>query len=46
MGTSKETFTLTCCKQEANPSLTWVLFDPAQRDFFDPKWKKWKNLGF
>jgi len=23
-----------------------VLFDPTQRDFFDPKGKKLKNLGF
>jgi len=33
-------------KQEADPSLTRVLFDPTQRDFFDPMWKKLKNLGF
>jgi len=26
--------------------LTWVLFDPTQRDFFDPKGKKLKKLTF
>jgi len=30
----------------ADQSLTWVLFDPTRRDFFDPKGKKLKNLGF
>jgi len=29
-------------KLEADPSLTRVLFDPAQRDFFDPKGKNRK----
>jgi len=29
-----------------NKRLTRVLFDPTQRDFFDPKEKKLKILGF
>jgi len=33
---------LTCGKKEANLSLTWVLYDPTQRDFFDPKGKNLK----
>jgi len=28
------------------PSLTWVLFDPTRRDFFDLKRKKLKNWDF
>jgi len=28
---------LTCNKKDANPSLTWVLFDLTQKDFFEPK---------
>jgi len=31
---------------EDDQSLTWVLFDRTQRDFFDPKVKKLKNLRF
>jgi len=25
--------------------LTWVLFDPTRKDFFDPKGKKIENFG-
>jgi len=31
---------------EADPQLTWVLFDPTQRDFFDSKGKNWKIWHF
>jgi len=29
-----------------DPASTWVLFDPTQCYFLDPKGKKGKNLGF
>jgi len=30
----------------ATPPLSRVLVDPTRRDFFNPKWKKLKNLVF
>jgi len=32
--------------KEADPPLTLELFDPTQKDFYDPKGKKLKNLTF